>query len=307
MTDSTLAPDAMLDGTLGSIEIGGVVSTFLFGIVTLQVWNYYRRYPADGRTLKLLVAVIWFLELGHGIATCHAIYTLTITFYGQPQRDPPRSLQTTLLFSAPIYTLVQIFFANRIRLLSGRLSIMLICCCLTLLRFAGSMGMLVVTMIEGLAVLQVDYRWLMCSSLALGAAVDIIIAISLCCCLWQLRHSELARLRKLGDTAMAWSIETGAATSGASIIQLILFLMRDDLVWFPFFLVTARLFSNSLLVSLNGRARLRSMTQENVSYINMGSFEQSLRETKHRTGVLSAPAMMEAYRLDSSRIKFDTH
>lgn len=60
MTDSTLVPDAMLDGTLGSIEIGGVVSTFLFGIVTLQVWNYYRRYPADGRTLKLLVRALPF-------------------------------------------------------------------------------------------------------------------------------------------------------------------------------------------------------------------------------------------------------
>jgi hypothetical protein len=28
---------AALDGTLGSIEIGGVVGTFLFGIITLQV------------------------------------------------------------------------------------------------------------------------------------------------------------------------------------------------------------------------------------------------------------------------------
>ncbi|KAJ6579980.1 hypothetical protein DFH09DRAFT_1275734 [Mycena vulgaris] len=277
----TNSPVSPLNGTLGSIEIGGVVSTFLFGIVTLQVYSYYRDYPRDSRALKGFVALIWFLELGHAIATWHAVFTLSVTFYGQPAHiaAPPHSLQTTLLFSAPIYALVQIFFANRVRVLSGRSLVMIVCCFLTLLRFTCSMAMLVLTMIQGLAILQVRYRWLMAAGLSLGATVDLVIAVSMCACLWELRHSMFQRSKLVADLIMAWSIESGLATSGISFIQLFLFLTRDDLVWFPFFLVTARLFSNSLMVSLNDRHLLRSINQ-------VVDFEVG---TLWRSGAASAP------------------
>jgi hypothetical protein len=138
---------------------------------------------------------------------------MSIILHGQPNPllHPPDSLQTTLLFSAPIYVLVQvsrlpgilnamdnrkhlqIFFANRVRVLSGRVSIFYLCGLLTLLRFACSMGMLVLTYMQGLAILQVKYRWLMATALSLGATVDIVIAVSMCYCLWQLRNSMYQR------------------------------------------------------------------------------------------------------------------
>jgi hypothetical protein len=46
-----------LDGTLGAIEVGGIVSTFLFGIETLQVYHYFRKYPGDALLLKLAVCI----------------------------------------------------------------------------------------------------------------------------------------------------------------------------------------------------------------------------------------------------------
>ncbi|KAF7365780.1 Saposin B-type domain-containing protein [Mycena venus] len=298
---------AALDGTLGSIEIGGIVGTFLFGIITLQVHNYYRTYPADSIPLKLLVAVIWFLELGHTISTWHAIFTLSITFYGQPDHisDPPHSLQMTLMFSAPIYAVVQVFFANRVRIVSGHCNIMLLCCFLSLLRFACSMGMLVVTLQHGLAILQIKYRWLMAAGLSLGATVDVIIAVSMCCCLWQLRRSMFQRSRRMADMIMAWSIETGCATSGTSLIQLFLFLTRSDLVWFPFFLVTARLFSNSLLVSLNSRHTLRSLNQDEP-FLDVGTLRRSgmTASAALRTSSVKRPlniAMSVAIQTDGDR------
>lgn len=44
-----------LDGTLGALEVGTVAGTFLFGILTLQTFNYYRRFPKDSKTLKTTV------------------------------------------------------------------------------------------------------------------------------------------------------------------------------------------------------------------------------------------------------------
>jgi hypothetical protein len=89
------------------------------------------------------------------------------------------------------------------------------------------MGMLVLTYMQGLAILQVKYRWLMATALSLGATVDIVIAVSMCYCLWQLRHSMFQRCvgvrrdvaipvvsiclsisstRLMADLIMAWSI-----------------------------------------------------------------------------------------------------
>ncbi|KAJ7856030.1 hypothetical protein B0H13DRAFT_1547533, partial [Mycena leptocephala] len=47
-----------LDGTLGAMEIGAILGTFLFGIETLQTFNYYRRFPDDSKLLKATVTTI---------------------------------------------------------------------------------------------------------------------------------------------------------------------------------------------------------------------------------------------------------
>jgi hypothetical protein len=51
------APPALppLDGTLGVIQVGLVLATWLFGIETLQTFNYYREFPKDPIGLKGLV------------------------------------------------------------------------------------------------------------------------------------------------------------------------------------------------------------------------------------------------------------
>ncbi|KAJ6501149.1 hypothetical protein C8R47DRAFT_1008636, partial [Mycena vitilis] len=68
-----------LDDTLGAVEIGGVVATFLFGIGTPQTYHCYHLFPKDTRVLKSMVGLLWFLELGHTISTWHTVYTLTVT------------------------------------------------------------------------------------------------------------------------------------------------------------------------------------------------------------------------------------
>lgn len=42
--------------TLGALQVGGSIVTFLFGIETLQTYYYFKRYPNDRLWLKLLVS-----------------------------------------------------------------------------------------------------------------------------------------------------------------------------------------------------------------------------------------------------------
>ncbi|KAJ7881865.1 hypothetical protein B0H13DRAFT_2048889 [Mycena leptocephala] len=265
-----------LDSTLGALEVGGIVSTYLFGIETLQVYHYFRKYPEDSQLLKSTVAAVWIAELGHTISAWHAIYSATVTFYCQPQhlQNPPKSLEMTILFAALIYVLVQGFFANRVRVLSGRWLIPVICWALTILRITCNLAMMVIQWENpNVSTLQVKFRWLMAMALSLGVTVDIVITVSMCYWLWRIRRSNYEPTRKMVDTLLVWSVETGVATTVASVIFLVLFLSRKDLSWFPFFLVQVKLYSNSLLFSLNGREGLRSSTK--VLELSSASFAQN--------------------------------
>ncbi|KAJ7168049.1 hypothetical protein C8R46DRAFT_259941 [Mycena filopes] len=193
---------AMLNGSLGATEIGSVLGAFLFGIETLQTFNYYRRFPRDSLLLKTTVAVLWLLELAHTASAWHALYSQTVTFYAQPHYidSPPRSEDATVLFAAFIYTIVQTFFANRLRILSGRWHIPILVTCINVLRFCGSMGVFALLVHYSRVSILLEWRWLVTTALGLGLAVDIMITVSMCYYLRKLRSSESRRTRTMVDT-----------------------------------------------------------------------------------------------------------
>ncbi|KAJ7923634.1 hypothetical protein B0H13DRAFT_2316345 [Mycena leptocephala] len=91
-----------LDSTLGAIQVGGVVSTYLFGIETLQAYYYFRKFRADSVWLKVMVAVVWLLELQFGMR----FIAPPLRFMASHSicKDPPLSLEMTIFFS-PIRTI----------------------------------------------------------------------------------------------------------------------------------------------------------------------------------------------------------
>ncbi|KAJ7090513.1 hypothetical protein C8R44DRAFT_818059 [Mycena epipterygia] len=260
---NVLPMEASLDGTLGAFEIGIVAGTFLFGIATLQAFNYYGDSSQDSRAVKSLVALLWSLELGHTISSLHGIYSLTVTSYGQPPVDiilkPPQSLPVTLLFSGGIVALVQVFFGNRIRVLSGRPHVFFLCIALAIIRLACDILLMSDFWIynAGFSVLQSKEHWVVIASCTVSPVGDIVVAVSMSYCLWQLRKSEFNRTRSMADTLIIWTCETTLITSVAVMLQLILFLTRRDLAFMTLYFIQPKLFSNSMLAVLNGRSRFR--------------------------------------------------
>ncbi|KAJ7918666.1 hypothetical protein B0H13DRAFT_2321223 [Mycena leptocephala] len=230
------APPALppLDGTLGVIQVGLVLATWLFGIETLQTFNYYREFPKDPIGLKGLVGGIWFLELAHTITGWHAMYSVTVTFYGQPQHifEPPLTLVLPVLFHGLIALAVQTFFVYRVRVVSGKATVYSVDDDIQLGRDAVS---------------------------SLGPGVEITVAASLLYYLWNRRGADFSQTNRILDTIIIWTVESTLITTLSGIIQLILFLTRrNDLSWILLFFIQAKLFSNSLLASLNGRTRFRA-------------------------------------------------
>ncbi|KAF8143688.1 hypothetical protein K438DRAFT_598921 [Mycena galopus ATCC 62051] len=260
-----------LNTNLGAVEIGIVLGVFLFGIETLQTFNYFKRFPKDSNLLKGAVGVVWLLELGYTISALHALYLQTITFYGQPSHvlSPPLSEEVPILFSGLIYTIVQTFFANRVRVLSGQWYTMALACVLGLFRFVGDVWIAALLLKYDRITVLLEWRWLVATSLSLDLSTDILITASLCFCLWNMRSCE-SKTRSVLDTLILWAIESTILTSAGSVIQLILFMTRTDILWAGVFAVQSKLFSNAMLASLNGRQRLRECTTANVSDIHFG-------------------------------------
>ncbi|KAJ7114858.1 hypothetical protein C8R44DRAFT_984227 [Mycena epipterygia] len=278
-----------LDGTLGALEIGTVLGTFLFGLLTLQTFNYYRQFPEDSKTLKITVAVLWVLELAQSICALYGIYNITVTNYGEPPNNfilnPPQSQILTIFFSGTIEALVQIFFGNRIRVLSGRAYIFFLCIVLAILGFVCDMILLAAFWIPsgGYAQVAAKEHWEVLTTQIVSPAGDMIIALSLCYWLWRVRDTEINRTRRMVDTLILWTCETTLVTSGAGIVQLILFLTRKDLAYIAVFLMQPKLFSNAMMASLNGRARFRFTEMTITGSTQPLEFDsRSRREEGHR-------------------------
>ncbi|KAJ7441206.1 hypothetical protein FB451DRAFT_1414686 [Mycena latifolia] len=207
-----------LAGTIGRWEIALVLLAFLFGIETLQTFNYFGQFPKDPRRLKILVAGIWLLELAHTISAFLTVYAITVTFY-------------------VLAAVVPTFFAFRLRILLMRWPIIILCCLLNFLRLLSNLAIAVeFWKNEDLVVIETQLAWLVITATAVGPVVDIITAASLCYSLWHFKQSEFKRTNWMVDKIIVWTVVT----------------------WTIFYAIQAKLFSNSLLASLNGRKRLRS-------------------------------------------------
>ncbi|KAJ7083466.1 hypothetical protein C8R44DRAFT_894512 [Mycena epipterygia] len=248
------SPPLDLVGTLGRISIGVLLATFLYGIETLQTFNYYRAFPEDRRALKILVGGIWLLELANTICCWQAVYSMAVTFYGQPQHilNLPLSFVFSNLLHAIINIVVQTFFALRVRALSKRWPVTILCCVLNFLRLVGDIGLFVELWIyPNILRLVVKWNWQLIATSSVGPVVDVILATSLCYYLWQSRSSSgfSKQTNSIVDTIIIWTVETTSITTVSALLQLILFLARKDLTWMIFYLIQTKFFSNSLLAS----------------------------------------------------------
>nr|GAT56197.1 predicted protein [Mycena chlorophos] len=223
----------LLNETLGALQIGVLLSYMLLGVTTMQVYIYVGRFPQDPRWLRVMVGIVWLMELVQGGLVGYALYLYTVLDYGDRlhllQSAPP-TLNAAFVLTALITTVVQLFFIHRIWLLSknvylpGVLVIMSIVYLVGILGFAG-----VGFKASKLAELEASMGW--------DVEADAILSVVL-------------------DTAIAYETKPASCSSKSSVC---LFLrIVSPVIWLAVFIVKSRLYSNSLLASLNSRVGLRA-------------------------------------------------
>ncbi|VDB94427.1 unnamed protein product [Peniophora sp. CBMAI 1063] len=242
--------------TVGALLVGWGLSMLIFGILCLQTWLYFSRYVTDSPWIKVLVSLLWVLEVGHQLAIGHACWRYLVVDYGSLiailTEKTVASLGAVVILGVIVGTMVKIFLGWRIYKVSGRYEWIVIVSLLALAQMALGIAFAVqsVTLtVDRLVILTT----LPTIALSLGAATDVIIALVLSFYLHTMR-TGYQRSERLIDKLIIFSVNTGALTSAFSLSVAILFrLMPDNFVFISIYFLVCKLYSNSCLATLNSR------------------------------------------------------
>ncbi|KAI0363126.1 hypothetical protein BV20DRAFT_1058315 [Pilatotrama ljubarskyi] len=266
-------------GLVGHRAANAITRPALAVVVSIsQMYYYYTRYPRDPPHLKALVAAVWCTDT---ILISHTIY-----WYLVAQYDDPTSLgllSSTIIpevfFQAFTGLFVQSFFAARIWRLSGRkLYLVVPVVALITAEFSAAM----VYAIKGLSFKTFldlgKVKALSISINAFAAAGDVVIAAILCTIL-QFSKTGFETSDLLINRLIVFSVNTGLLTSICACMSLIAILaLPDTFVYICFYFLIGRLYSNSLMATLNARKALRNHSGTRIHDTSL-----SLRDLRPRS------------------------
>ncbi|KIJ43907.1 hypothetical protein M422DRAFT_252830 [Sphaerobolus stellatus SS14] len=240
-----------LDLTLGALEVGLALGTFLFGLLTLQCYHYACNNK-DGPALRTFVAYIWFMNtLDTGFFWIY-FYGISVTNFNNPPGldELPWSLAICFTIIALITSPIQGFYTYRISVISDNWLMAGLGLFGSLAFFALSTAMAAVAIIEG-SVSKFNAHWggLFAIKLAMEISVDLFITVTMCYYLSP-RRAQTKRAKMVLNKLMLCMIETGMATCAAAFLCIIFeIILPKTALWVAVIAILPRLYSNSLLVS----------------------------------------------------------
>ncbi|OBZ68460.1 hypothetical protein A0H81_11483 [Grifola frondosa] len=247
--------------TIGAVLVGSLVAAYLSGTVSMQALFYYRLYPDDSMRFKIIVSVIWVLDIMHTAMASASIWDYLIENWGSDTIFDfiPWTIAFTISITATITFTVQFFYAYRVYSVSrGNLYITIPIVVFATARI-GVAGIATVEMIRlrSFEAFGREYGWAFALGLSLSSALDILVTVSLCVFLRRSR-TGFSSMDRVINTLTLYTIQSGLLTCIVTIIALIFWLaIPHSLVFFGIHLAICKLYSNSLLATLNARRSLR--------------------------------------------------
>ncbi|KAF9554444.1 hypothetical protein CPC08DRAFT_753671 [Agrocybe pediades] len=246
-----MATHFVLHNTFGAAFVGLVVASLLHGVSIVQAW-YYFTHQKDPWGLKSIVAAVMFFDTIHEILISHTVYTYVVTDWGNADE------LDKIVWSGLTAFLVQSFLTLRVwRLSKGNKLLTGIVCTLVL----GELGCVIAY--TGMSIHFQTYqqlaklKYLSILVNALAAAGDVLIAASLCALL-HFSRTGFQRSDTMINKLIMFSVNTGVLTSLCAVASLIsITVAGNTFLYIAFFFCIGRLYTNSLLATLNARKSIR--------------------------------------------------
>ncbi|KAI5996430.1 hypothetical protein F5J12DRAFT_354003 [Pisolithus orientalis] len=271
-----------IPGGFGSILIGGLIATMLYGITTLQGYVYFMHYSEDGLTMKFLVAATWFFDTLHVSLVCHMLYYYLITNYGVPT-----SLEylvwpfpASILVNSVVVSAVQCFFAYKIyhlcrSQLKWLVTAAIILFVLAHFVFGVETAALILADNAFSSVSQIRFYSIIPSVASLALA-EVLITVSLCVLFYEGgSRSTIRSTKRLLNTLIIYAVNRCLLTLLVAVAEVVTVSMTyctmtillshflqdaeaQDAWSIGMDFIIGKLYANSLLASLNTRQYLRS-------------------------------------------------
>ncbi|TRM61451.1 hypothetical protein BD626DRAFT_570671 [Schizophyllum amplum] len=272
---------ATMHSTFGMLFDSLVVSTALYGTGMLQGWYYYRRYSQkDHWAVKTAIGFVLLFDTIQQAMFASSVYRYCITNLGNPAflGVLDKVLIIQIFFVAAIALTVQLFYCYRVWMLSkrnwfttGLLSLMALgafATVFTYCAFAVQYDMLA------------DLAGLKSLSIAVNittAVTDVGISLAMIFYLRQAR-TGFKRSNDLIKRLIMFTFNTGLPTSTVAIFACIAInVWPDTFIYMFFFFLEGRLYTNSLLVTLNSRSYIRNPASETSESFGLNSTSRTGR------------------------------
>ncbi|EIW58318.1 uncharacterized protein TRAVEDRAFT_28976 [Trametes versicolor FP-101664 SS1] len=255
-----------INSTFGALFIGFGASSLAFGVLCMQAYSYFRRYPSDVWWYKCLVAALWILELVDQALIGHAVYFYVVTEWGQLLallEGPKWSLIVQVTVGAVVGAIVKLCFGLRVwRFSKHNVPV-------TMLIMLGTLAQLAAAFVFTVRAFHIpsiarvgDLKLVGSIAIGLGMATDVITAASLCFFLRGLK-TGYQRDDSIVNTLTLYAINTGVITSAISLSTLILYdLMPTNFIFMAFYFVLSKVYANSFFAALNTRRSIRGRGTE---------------------------------------------
>ncbi|KAJ7513158.1 hypothetical protein B0H11DRAFT_1948817 [Mycena galericulata] len=258
-----------LGTTYGAYLIGAIAAAILYGIIVLQTYFYFDRYPKDKFGMKALVATLLLLDTMTLIMETHGLYHYLIVNFGNFEVLLVQvwSVQVEALIAYTIMLITQGFFITRIWELGGRKWFLPSILILFMLGAFGTALTIVtkVFLFKFWSSSLLPYmRALVAANKSLETAADALITASLCYYLH--RGQSLAASKQTSwmiRHLMIFAINRGAITTFLQLCYLIAFEAKSDsMAWVAIHVSISKVYTNSVLATLNSRNAIRGAAED---------------------------------------------
>ncbi|KAI0335709.1 hypothetical protein GY45DRAFT_1366333 [Cubamyces sp. BRFM 1775] len=281
-----------LGSTYGVMLLSTIIAAALYGVSVLQALYYYDKFPEDHWAMKTAVAVLWALDTTSIVLDSHAVYYYFIANFNNPPAllKEVWSIQVEEIVTFSAVLIAQIFFIQRIYQLRPYLWYIPM--------FQGiiaiaSYALIIVIEVQIFqndlwdAIPTPQFNDPIIANWLTGLIVDVSIAVVLCWYLWSEKSYIRKKTHRMVNKIMIFSVNRGAFAAGAQLLTFVTkFVAPQKLVWLAFHNVLCKVYTNSMLATLNSRVALRNMMmdpEQDASEFTLPSIRQNRFSDKPRS------------------------
>ncbi|OBZ68982.1 hypothetical protein A0H81_11086 [Grifola frondosa] len=250
--------------SFGVILLSTIINAVFYGITVLQSLYYFDKFSEDSWSLKLVVLLVWVLDTITLVLDSHVCYHYLIVNYENPIALQfqvwSAELETAITFT--VVFVVQLFFVIRIWKVGNGQWLLPICIALAaggafeitvaVFRFklwTDTLGPVVTTPVQVNSILE--------------TVTDISITVVLCWLLCREKRVGRRNFRTSNIIINRWIIFLVNRGAVAALVQIFILIAKlrwpQTLIWVAFHNTVSRVYSNSMLATLNSRVVLRGI------------------------------------------------